>query len=88
MGAHKFQCLGFSLQTDNKEDAAAAIKRQVEAKLQEALSSHQGLPLEKALLIACFHFSEELFFLKKALGEHLSGMEAEAKSLLKDLESS
>ena len=80
--------MGFPLQTDNASEAAAAIKEQVEAKLQEALSRHKGLPLEKALLLACFHFSEEIFFLKKALGENLSGMEQDAKSLLKDLESS
>lgn len=90
MQAYKFDFCGSPLQlkTDNAEDVVQAVKAEVEMKLKEVRAAQPDLSPQKALMLVCFGFSEEMFFLKKALRENLSHLESETKSLLKDLESS
>ena len=90
MQAYKFHFCGspVKVKTDNSEDVVQAVKTEVEAKIQEIRAIHRDLPLQKALMLACFDFSEEIFFLKKDVRKNLNQLEAETKSLLKDLKSS
>ena len=90
MQAYKFHFCGspVKVKTDNTEDVVQAVKEEVETKIQEIRAIHRDLPLQKTLLLACFSFSEDMFFLKKAVRKNLNHLETETKSLLKDLESS
>ena len=90
MQTYKFQFCGspFQVKTDNNEDVVKAVKDEIEAKIQKTREIHRNLSLQKTLMLVCFSFSEEMFFLKKAVGNNLSHLESETKSLLKDLESS
>lgn len=90
MQTYKFHFCGssFKVKTDNNEDVVKAVKGEIEKKIQKTREIHKDLSLQKTLMLVCFSFSEEMFFLKKAVGKNLSHLESETKSLLKDLESS
>ena len=68
MQAYKFHFGGspVKVKTDNTEDVVQAVKEEVETKIQEIRAIHRDLPLQKTLLLACFSFSEDMFFLKKS----------------------
>lgn len=90
MQAYKFHFCGspVQLKTDNAEDVVQAVQSEIEMKVQEIKAAHRDLPLHKILMLVCFDFSEEMFFLKRAIRKNLNHLESDAKNLLKDLESS
>ena len=83
-----FQSQSFKLMTEHDSEVFKALKSEVENRLKEVQSSHKEISIEKALFLTCLHLAEAKFLLKKAIDKNINNLESQAKSILKDLESS
>ena len=84
----EFQSQSFKLMTEHDSEVFKALKSEVESKLKEVQSSHKEISIEKALFLTCLCLVEDKFLLKKAVDKNISHLESQARSILKDLESS
>ena len=84
----KLQGCPLRLKTDQSGETLELLKAEVERKIKHAQNSHNRLSLEKALLLTCLQLAEDRFLLKKAITQNLDRLEAQAREVLEDLESS
>ena len=84
----KFQSQSFKLMTQHNRRDFQILKSEVESKWDEVQNSHKQISIEKALFLTCLLLAEDKFLLKKALDKNINSLESQARSILKDLESS
>lgn len=84
----EFQSQSFKIMTEHDSKIFENLRSEVEKKLKEVQLSYNRLSIEKALFLTCLHFAEDKFLLKKAIDKNITNLEAQAKSILTDLESS
>jgi len=84
----QFKSQSFKVITEHKPKVFELLKSEVEKRLEEIQNSYSRISIEKVLFLTCLHLAEDKFLLKKAVDNKISRLESQAKSILKDLESS
>lgn len=84
----EFQFNKFRVMTEHSSKVFQALKTEVDKKLAEVQNSNKGISIDKALFLTSLYLAEDKFFLKKAVDENINQLETQAKSILKDLETS
>jgi len=80
--------LSIKLRSSHSEKAVNNLVSMVDDKVQEVLNSGANVSYQNALLLAALHIAEDLMVLKGSAKKELDILEAHAKDILSDLESS
>ncbi len=87
---YEVQVAGLPLRLKSSHDVATVqeLIDLVDGKVREAMAANSTVSFQKALLLASLHVAEDLVFLKRAVNGRLDNLEAKAKSILTELDSS
>ena len=90
MQTYQVNISGCPLKLKTEHDGATVdiLKSEVELKIKDIQNRHSNISLQKALILACLHFAEGRFLLRKAVCEKLDHLEFQAQNVLKDMEPS
>lgn len=81
----KIQSESFKIITEHKKKLFEGLQSEVDKKLQTVQSSNSGISMNKALILTCLQLAFDKHQLKQLLDKNINQLEAQTKSLLKEI---